>query len=252
MRIKSKEIDWGPEIEQQFIRQANWTRAYRNQIYRQIGLIKAKHLLEVGCGTGIITQELREKTSGKITAIDYDESMIEIAKRNVNDVKFLLENVEELSFKGKSFDFALCHYFLLWISNPEKAMSEIARVCKRGATIVALAEPDYGAWIEYPEMGLGKYHIEYLQKEGADPFVGRKILSLFESAGLETELSVVAQTWNQDLLQKNIVEEWKRVLEAELITINEFNEIIEKEKKLIKSNQRMIFIPVFTAVGKKK
>ncbi len=252
MIINSNKIDWGPEIEQQFIRQASWTRAYRNQIYRQIGLIKAKNLLEVGCGTGIITKELREKTSAKITAIDFDESMIDIAKDKVSDVRFLTENVEELSFKDKSFDFVLCHYFLLWVSNPEKAINEIVRVCKRGATFVALAEPDYGAWIEYPEMGLGKYHIKYLQEEGADPFIGRKILSLFESAGLETELSVIAQTWNQNHLQENIVEEWKRVLEAELITKKEFNEIIKKESILIKKNQRMIFIPVFTAVGKKK
>jgi len=252
MRINLKKIDWGPEIEKQFIRQANWTRAYRNQIYRQIGLIKAKNLLEVGCGTGIITQELREKTSGKITAIDYDESMIEIAKKNVIDVKFLLENVEKLSFKDKSFDFILCHYFLLWLANPKKAINEIARVCKQGGTFVALAEPDYGAWIEYPEMELGKFHIKYLQKEGADPFIGRKILALFESAGFETELSVIAQTWNQNLLQENINEEWKRILEADLITKDEFQQIIKKESMLIRKNQRMIFIPVFTAIGKKK
>ena len=252
MRIKSKKINWGPEIEQQFIRQASWTRAYRNQIYRQVGLIKAKNLLEVGCGTGIITKEIQEKTSAKITAIDFDESMIEVAKRKVSSVRFLTENVEKLSFKDKSFDFVVCHYFLLWLPNPEKAISEIVRVCKRDATVVALAEPDYGAWIEYPEIGLGKYHIEYLQKEGADPFIGRKILSLFESAGLETELSVVAQTWNQNLLKDNIGEEWKRVLEAELITKKEFNEIIKKENKLIKKNQRMIFIPVFTAIGRKR
>ncbi|MFW9851788.1 MAG: class I SAM-dependent methyltransferase [Candidatus Thorarchaeota archaeon] len=252
MRISSKKIDWGPEIKQQFIRQASWTRAYRNQLYRQIGLIKAKNLLEVGCGTGVITKELREKTSAKITAIDFDKSMIDIAKDYVSDVRFLTENVEKLTFKDKSFDFVISHYFLLWISNPEKALSEIVRVCKQGAIIVALAEPDYGAWIEYPELELGKYHIEYLQKEGADPYIGRKILALFESAGLETELSVVAQTWNQNLLQENIVEEWKRVLEADLITENEFNEIIKNEITLIKKNQRMIFIPIFTAVGKKK
>jgi ubiquinone/menaquinone biosynthesis C-methylase UbiE len=252
MRIKSNKVDWGPEIEQQFSRQADWTRAYRNQIYRQIGLIKSKNLLEVGCGTGVITKELRDKTSAKITAIDFDETMINIAKNKVSDVRFLTENVEKLSFKDRSFDFVLCHYFLLWVSNPEKAISEIARVCKRDATFVALAEPDYGAWIEYPEMELGKYHTEYLQKEGADPFMGRKILSLFESAGFETTLSVVAQTWNQNLLQENIAEEWKRVLEADLISDNEFNEIIKKEKKLIKRNQRMIFIPVFTAIGRKK
>ncbi|MBA7549686.1 hypothetical protein ES705_42179 [subsurface metagenome] len=67
-------------FDKQFKRQAQWTKGFRNNIYRQIGLLNAKRILEVGCGTGVITKEIRKKCSAKITAIDSDPLMIEKLK----------------------------------------------------------------------------------------------------------------------------------------------------------------------------
>ena len=252
MTDKKDEIDWGPEIDSQFIRQASWTEMFRNQIYRRINLLSAKKILDVGCGTGVITREIREKCSAKITAIDIDPDMIKLAKERVSNVDFLVENVEKLSAKKESFDIVLFHYVMLWLENPELAIKEMARVCKKKGYVVALAEPDYGGWVEYPDLDLGKKHFEYLQREGADPCVGRKIQALFESAGLETEISIIAQSWDKESLRDNIAEEWRRVLEAELISEDEFNQKLKLEKESIAKNQRLIFIPVFTAIGRKK
>jgi hypothetical protein len=131
-------------------------------------------------------------------------------------------------------------------------VKEMARVCKKKGYVVALAEPDYGGWVEYPELNLGKKHIEYLQREGADPCMGRKIQALFESAGLETEISIIAQSWDKESLESNIEEEWRRVLEADLISEGEFKQKLKLEKESIEKNQRLIFIPVFTAIGRKR
>ncbi|MCE7741546.1 MAG: methyltransferase domain-containing protein [Candidatus Heimdallarchaeota archaeon] len=247
----SKDVDWGPKIHEQFRRQAKWTEDFRKQIYRQVSLKSAKRVLEVGCGTGVIAEELKQKSNAKITAIDIDERMIKIAEENVKDVQFLVENAEKMSMKDNFFDVIFCQYLFLWLPNPKQALREMVRVCKKGGYIVALAEPDYGAWLEYPEMDLGKKHIKYLEKEGADPLMGRKLLSLFEEAGLQTYLVTIAQSWNQENLRNNIEEEWKRVLEADLISEEEYSKIIEKEFELIDKNQRMIFMPVFCAIGKK-
>jgi ubiquinone/menaquinone biosynthesis C-methylase UbiE len=244
-------VNWGSEIDKQFIRQAKWTKMFRNQIYHQIKLSKAKRILDAGCGTGVITKEIREKYSAVITAVDKDSSMIEIAKEKVSNVDFRVEDVEYLSMKRNTFDVVITQYLFLWLKNPEKAIDEMARVCKKNGFVVALAEPDYGGWIEYPDMGLGKMHLKSLEKEGADPLIGRKLKYLFESAGLETTISVIAQVWDKKSLSDNIEEEWKRVLEAGMISQKEFKEKIIEEKQAIKDNKRIIFIPVFTAIGKK-
>jgi len=244
-------VDWGPKIHEQFVRQAKWTKSFRNQIYRQVGLNKARKILEIGCGTGVITAELREKTDAKIVAIDHDEKMINEAKRNVQGVEFLVADAADLSMNDKTFDFVVSQYLFLWLSDPKVALNEMVRVCKKRGYVIALAEPDYGGWLEYPEYELGASHIESLKKEGADPFIGRKIQTLFEAAGLDTQISIIAQVWDKHNLVNNIEEEWERVLEAGIISQEDFIAKVKLEKKTIEKNQRMIFMPVFTAFGKK-
>jgi len=239
-------------LDKQFKRQAEWTRAFRNQIYREIGIKNARRVLEVGCGTGVITKEIREKTSAQITAIDKDHLVIANVQQQIEDVEFYRMSVEDLSFRDEAFDIVICNYFFLWIEKPFRALMEMVRVCKPGGYIVALAEPDYGGWVEHPDFGLGAKHIATIKKHGADPYMGRKLLSIFESANLNTKLSVVAHIWNQERLKEQIAEEWKLVLEAEEITEEEYKEILEKENQTIDENLRMIFLPIFSAIGQKR
>ena len=248
---ESADVKWGPKIHEQFVRQAKWTKAFRNQIYRHVGLNKVKKILEVGCGTGVITAELREKTDAEIVAIDIDKRMINEAKKNVQGVEFLVANAADLTLNEKSFDLVISQYFFLWLTEPKIVLDEMVRVCKKRGYVIALAEPDYGGWLEYPEYGLGEGHIESLNKEGADPYMGRKIQTLFESAGLQTKISIIAQVWDKQNLLKNIEEEWERVFEAGLISYEDFKVKVKLEKETIEKNQRMIFMPVFTAFGKK-
>ena len=245
-------VNWGPHIHEQFRRQAKWTEDFRKQIYRQINLRNAKKILEVGCGTGVIAEELKEKSSAKITAIDIDVKMIEVAKKSVQGIQFLVEDAHIMPLKDSTFDIVICQYLFLWLSNPMKALKEMVRVCTKGGYVVALAEPDYGGWLEYPELELGSNHIKSLEQEGADPRIGRKMLHMFENAGLQSYQVTIAQSWNQENLKDNIQEEWRRVLEAGLITEEAFSDIVTKELELIEKNQRMIFMPVFCVVGKKE
>jgi len=251
MSEDENEVNWGPHIHEQFRRQAKWTADFRKQIYRQINLRNAKKVLEVGCGTGVIAEEMKKKSTAKITAIDIDEEMIALAKDNIEGVHFMVEDSEKLSMKNETFDIVICQYFFLWLSNPKRVLNEMVRVCKNGGYVIALAEPDYGGWLEYPEMDLGNKHIQSLEQEGADPRMGRKLLNLFEKAGLRSYQIIIAQSWNQENLRDNIEEEWKRVEEAGLISEKELFDIVKKEMKLINKNQRMIFMPVFCVVGKK-
>ncbi|TFG09375.1 methyltransferase domain-containing protein [Candidatus Heimdallarchaeota archaeon] len=245
------EVNWGPHIHDQFKRQAKWTEDFRNQIFRQINLRNAKKILEVGCGTGVITEELKKKSNARITAVDIDEKMVEVARKYVEGVHFLVEDAEKLSMKKETFDIVISQYLFLWLSNPLNVLNQMIKVCKKGGYVIALAEPDYGGWIEYPEMNLGRKHVQSLEQEGADPRMGRKMLTMFEKAGLKTYQIIVAQSWNQENLRNNIEEEWRRVLESGLITEEEFDDILEKERELIEKNQRMIFMPVFSVIGKK-
>ncbi len=57
-------------------------------------------ILELGCGTGYVTEQLSNLfPKAQITAIDFAESMIAVAKtrQNVNNVTFYCEDIEKIT-----------------------------------------------------------------------------------------------------------------------------------------------------------
>ena len=51
-------VDW----HARFLVQASWTGQLRQYLYQQIGINKQFRILEVGCGTGVITSEMANFT----------------------------------------------------------------------------------------------------------------------------------------------------------------------------------------------
>lgn len=90
-------------------------------------------ILEVGAGVGITTNFLANKfKNSSITAIDYDEEQIKIAKqKNLNSkVTFKQGDATSLSFPAESFDFCFAILVFHHIADFPKALSEIYRVLK--------------------------------------------------------------------------------------------------------------------------
>ena len=85
-----------------------------------------------------------------------------------------------------TFDVTFCHFLLLWVDDPLRALCEMKRVTRPGGAVLALAEPDYGGRIDEPEalVPLGRWQAEALRRQGADPDLGRRLAELFHQAGL--------------------------------------------------------------------
>ena len=243
--------DHSPEYYEAFIRELDYTKAFREEIYKKVGLKGARRVLEVGFRQGWITEEIRRHTDAQITAIDPDHINVADASEKIEGVEFFRDATDKLSMRDESFDVVFCHYFFIWKKQPFKALMELRRVCKNNGYIVALAEPEYSGWIEYPDLELGKYFYEAIKKEGGNPRIGKELLSIFSSAGLETELHVNSRIWTIEELENCIVNDWNVILQEGLITEPIYNQKIEQEKKVIQDKLRVIAFPVFSAIGKK-
>jgi SAM-dependent methyltransferase len=232
-------------------RQARFTKGVRQHAYRMIGLARCKAVVEVGSGTGAVAREIAEVVSGPVIALEKDLRLAGCGERD-GGMSCVCGDALALPFKDASFDAALSHFFLMWMKNPAAALTEMKRVVNPGGWIVALAEPDYGGWIDYPEgLGIGEMLARSLIIEGADPNVGRKLRGIFAEAGLKAEVGLSNNIWNTEELQSEFEQEWDSRFKI-LGRSPALEKAKQDELKAIQRGRRLLFMPVFFAYARCK
>ncbi len=93
-----------------------------------------KDILEVGCGTGLVLQRL-SSFARKAQGIDLSPGMAELAKKRGLDVT--IGSATELPFEDESFDVTCSFKVLAHIPAIETALSEMARVTRKGGVVIA-------------------------------------------------------------------------------------------------------------------
>lgn len=76
-------------------------------------------ILEIGCGTGYLTQLLCEKfPKAAITAVDLSSGMIELAKEKVREdrISFICGDIEELSIE-RHYDLIISNATFQWFNS---------------------------------------------------------------------------------------------------------------------------------------
>ncbi len=236
--------------------QANWTREWRKGIYDTLGIRWKKRILDAGCGTGEVTGELSGLTFGKVVAVDNDAKMLGAARALLqnNKVSFMKCDISHLPFGDGTFDLALCNLVLMWVREPERAVSELARVVKKGGYVAATLEPDYGGRIDFPDMPFADAIVRDIRSKGGDPFVGRKLKGWFRRAGLDVQVGILSSIWDDAAMLANFDDDWKmnvKVFRDSGFSDDEIASFMRKEKSAIAEGVRVSFFPCFCAIGKK-
>ena len=114
-------------------------RAAYEEIYALIRLVvKAKTVLELATGTGLIAKHI-VNAAAHIEATDASAEMIAEAKRNNRSAKlhFSAQDMFRLPYADKSFDVVIVSNALHIVPQPEKALTEIRRVLKDSGVLIA-------------------------------------------------------------------------------------------------------------------
>ena len=95
-------------------------------------------VLDVACGTGVVTKKLGEKIGrlGYVVGIDTSITAIKIAKK-INDkpnLYFVNADAEKFSFKEK-FDIITCQYGIFFFPNAKKALRNMKNSLKESGTL---------------------------------------------------------------------------------------------------------------------
>ncbi len=239
------------EWDAQFTRQAGWTRATRSHLYRRANLLRAKRVLDVGSGTGVVTEELAARTQGQVLGADLDPEMIAFAQARGGAAEYRSGDAHDLPFSDAWFDVTACHFLLLWCRDPAQVAQEMVRVTRPGGAVLVCAEPDYGGRIDHPALPIGRWQAEALRSEGADPFIGRRLRDLFTLPEVRgADVGVIRGLWDLTTLRAEFDAEWalwERSL-AGLVPSDELARLKEADRTAIESGARLAFMPTFYAL----
>jgi ubiquinone/menaquinone biosynthesis C-methylase UbiE len=190
--------------------QSDWLAEARARILRLAEIAQRKSVLDLGCGYGVVTEELRRRTSGTVVALDRSLTALSALRSSV------CANALKLPFPDHSFDLIFSQNVLLWIRHKEDVIQEAYRVLKKDGAWVLL-EPDYGAMIEYPrDVESAWIWIDALKRCGADPRTGRKLPLLLQASDFNVRTEFLPRLEHPSMVRFDFLSELELTKEEEL------------------------------------
>lgn len=119
-------LDWNPDLYLKFEKER--TLPAKDLISR-IASVNPKRILDVGCGSGNSTHELKKRwPNAEIIGIDNSKAMIEKARSLYDDTKFILQDAtEDLSSLGK-FDIVFSNAAIQRIPDHETLIKSLSNL----------------------------------------------------------------------------------------------------------------------------
>lgn len=118
-------------------------------IFSLVDNIKGKKILDIGCGTGHLSQKLN-KEGAQVTGIDISQKMLDkaCAKRDKLglDIEYKNMDVYNLKFEDGTFDYVFSMAAFEFIEDMENAFESIKRLLKDDGIIIIGTIQKIGAW----------------------------------------------------------------------------------------------------------
>jgi SAM-dependent methyltransferase len=172
--------------------QATWLAPARSWLLQRANVARRRALLDLGCGFGVVSQELASLSRGRVVALDHSLPALLAAPVLLRASPPACADSARLPFADASFDLVFCQLALLWMPL-EATLAEVRRVLQPGGVLLAI-EPDYGGMIEQPpELATRELWMAGLQRAGADPLVGRKLPGLLAGRGFAVRVELMSE-----------------------------------------------------------
>ena len=125
-------------------------------------------VLELACGTGIVTRHLRQALgkTGTVVATDLSEPMVAYARDAVPEpgIEWQQADAQALAFDDGSFDVVVCQFGFMFLPDKVQGFSEARRVLRSGGLLLA------NIWCSLEENPVaGAIHQTVLRLFPADP-----------------------------------------------------------------------------------
>ena len=120
----------------------------------------SEKVLDVATGTGWAARLAAQRES-KVTGMDFSDELImaahDLAQRDGLSIRFDVGDAENLPYEDDSFDVVLSTFGVMFVSRPEQAAKELARVCRKGGRLGLTTWPPDGTIAQLSREVTGKY-----------------------------------------------------------------------------------------------
>lgn len=232
-----------PEEQQRLIDQAG---ILGSLIYPRIDFSDCNHLLEIGSGVGAQTAVLLKFFPDlHITCVDYSESQLEMARKNLEDyssrVSFICQDAKHLELPGKYDSVFIC-WALEHISEPIEVLKEMKKFLLPGAKI-RITEVFNSSFYFFPVVpGLKRYYDAYNELQislGGDPDVGAKLGNMLNESGY-TGIEIFHGGFHLDQTNpgelNRIITYWKGLMKSGANSMIQAGVISEKEVLMMEND----------------
>jgi SAM-dependent methyltransferase len=117
-----------------------WSRPVAREFVGWLAAPPGRRWLDVGCGTGALTETvLALAAPGEVVGVDPSPAYVAFARERVDDprARFGVEDARALRASPAAFDAVVSGLVLNFVPEPERAVSEMARVARPSGTVAA-------------------------------------------------------------------------------------------------------------------
>ena len=110
----------------------------RTQALLDVAGVSAGHsVLDVGCGTGVLARDARQRMggNGSVTGVDLNDGMIATAGRVAPEIEWCAAPAESLPFEDGQFDRVVSQFALMFFGDRVAGLREMWRVLQPGGRL---------------------------------------------------------------------------------------------------------------------
>lgn len=134
-------------------------------LLRHAAVRAGDHVLDVGCGTGIVAAAAAPLvgSSGRVAGLDPNPSMLTVAEQTAgSQIEWVYGAAESLPFEPASFDVVVSQFALMFFADAPAGLREMARVLKRHGRFAAMT------WAHLPRSPGFEALVGILRRNGCD------------------------------------------------------------------------------------